>query len=145
MADGSGSYTCARLCDIIHSEGAHVYATYGDDFYAGTPAVTENHFGNGWAYYLASDPEDGFLDVFYKRLLSAYAITPLMSTPAGVEVTLRQTEQQTLLFILNHNSTEATVTLPDGARYTDLLHNQEAGGTLTLAGYDVRILASEGR
>ena len=30
MADGSGSYTCARLCDIIHSEGAHVYATYGD-------------------------------------------------------------------------------------------------------------------
>src|SRR6185503_18771623 len=31
MADGSGSYTCARLCDIIHSEGAHVYATYGSD------------------------------------------------------------------------------------------------------------------
>jgi beta-galactosidase len=143
MADGSGSYTCARLCDIIHSEGAHVYATYGDDFYAGTPAVTEHHFGQGWAYYLASDPEDSFLDAFYKRLLAAYAITPLLATPADVEVTLRQTEQHDLLFILNHNPAEATVVLPNGARYADLLHDQEASGSLTLAGYDVRVLASE--
>jgi len=143
MTDGSGSYSCAQLCDIIHSEGAHVYATYGSDFYAGTPAVTEHHFGAGWAYYLASDPEDRFLDVFYKRLLVAYALTPLLATPAGVEVTLRQTEQHDLLFILNHNPTEATIKLPDGTRYTDLLHNQAATGSLTLAGYDVCILASE--
>jgi len=141
MADGSGSYTCARLCDIIHSEGAHVYATYGDDFYAGTPAVTENHFGDGWAYYLASDPEESFLDTFYKRLLAAYAITPLLTTPPGVEVTLRQTERQDLLFILNHNPAEATIGLPAGARYADLLRGQEISGNLRLAGYDVRILA----
>jgi beta-galactosidase len=143
MADGSGSYTCARLCDIIHSEGAHVYATYGDDFYAGTPAVTEHHFGRGWAYYLASDPEDGFLDTFYKRLLAAYAITPLLTTPPGVEVTLRQTERRDLLFILNHNPAEAPIVLPAGARYADLLSGQEITGSLTLAGYDVRILALE--
>ncbi len=141
MADGSGSYTCARLCDIIHSEGAHVYATYGDDFYAGTPAVTENHFGDGWAYYLASDPEESFLDTFYKRLLAAYAITPLLTTPPGVEVTLRQTERQDLLFILNHNPAEATIGLPAGARYADRLRGQEISGNLRLAGYDVRILA----
>ncbi|MDQ2998761.1 MAG: beta-galactosidase trimerization domain-containing protein [Chloroflexota bacterium] len=143
MADGSGSYTCARLCDIIHSEGAHVYATYGSDFYAGTPAVTEHHYGNGWAYYLASDPEERFLDAFYKRLLAAYSLTPLLATPAGVEVTLRQTERQELLFILNHNPTEAKVELPASVRYTDLLSGQDATGSLTLAGYDVSILATE--
>src|SRR4051794_29503491 len=143
MADGSGSYTCARLCDIIHSEGAHVYATYGEDFYAGTPAVTEHRFGDGWAYYLASDPENSFLDTFYKRLLAAYAIAPLLATPAGVEATLRRTEQRDLLFLLNHNPAEATVELPAGARYADLLHGQEVGGSLKLAGYDVRILALE--
>jgi beta-galactosidase len=143
MADGSGSYACARLCDIIHSEGAHVYATYGDDFYAGTPAVTEHRFGEGWAYYVASDPEDRFLDTFYQRLLAAYAITPLLTTPAGVEVTLRQTEQRDLLFILNHNPAEATIALPAGARYTNLLRGQETSGSLTLAGYDVCILAAE--
>ena len=143
MADGSGSYTCARLCDIIHSEGARVYATYGSDFYAGTPAVTEHHFGDGWAYYLASDPEDRFLDTFYKRLLAAYAIAPLLATPDGVEVTLRQTEQRDLLFILNHNQAEATIELPSGVRYTDLLRGQDAAGSLTLAGYDVCILTTE--
>jgi beta-galactosidase len=120
-----------------------VYATYGDDFYAGTPAVTENHFGHGRAYYLASDPEDSFLDIFYTRLLDAHAITPLLTTPAGVEVALRQTEHRDLLFILNHNPAEATVVLPEGARYTDLLSGHEATGSLTLAGYDVRILALE--
>ena len=83
------------------------------------------------------------IDVFYKRLLAAYAITPLLTTPAGVEVTLRQTEHRDLLFILNHNPAEATVVLPAGARYADLLHGQDASGSLTLAGYDVRILALE--
>ncbi|HEU5099505.1 MAG TPA: beta-galactosidase trimerization domain-containing protein, partial [Roseiflexaceae bacterium] len=143
MADGSGSYTCARLCDIIHSEGAHVYATYGEDFYAGTPAVTEHRFGDGWAYYLASDPEERFLDSFYDRLLKVYAIEPLLSAPAGVEVALRQTERHNLLFILNHNPAQATIALPADARYADLLHGQEVAGNLTLAGYDVRILATE--
>jgi beta-galactosidase len=145
LADGSGSYTCARLCDIIHSEGAHVYATYGDDFYAGTPAVTEHRFGDGWAYYLASDPEDRFLDAFYGRLLKAYATTPPISTPDGVEVALRQTERHDLLFILNHSASGATVALPPGARYADLLHDQEVAGSLALAGYDARILATERR
>jgi beta-galactosidase len=143
MADGSGSYACARLCDIIHSEGAHVYATYGDDFYAGTPAVTEHRFGDGWAYYLASDPEDRFLDTFYGRLLAAYSTTPALKTPPGVEVAPRQTERHDLLFILNHNRDEATIGLPAGARYADLLHGQEVAGQLTLGGYDVRILATE--
>jgi beta-galactosidase len=143
MADGSGSYTCARLCDSIHSEGARVYATYGDDFYAGTPAVTEHHYGDGWAYYLASDPEDAFLDTFYARLLAAYAIAPLLTTPPGVEVTLRQTERQDILFILNHNPVEATIVLPAGVRYADLLSAQEITGSLTLAGYDVCMLARE--
>jgi beta-galactosidase len=143
MADGSGSCTCARLCDIIHSEGARVYATYGDDFYAGTPAVTEHHYGDGWAYYLASDPEDAFLDTFYARLLAAYAIAPLLTTPPGVEVTLRQTERQDILFILNHNPVEATIVLSAGVRYADLLSAQEITGSLTLAGYDVCMLARE--
>jgi beta-galactosidase len=143
MADGSGNCTCARLCDIIHSEGARVYATYGDDFYAGTPAVTEHHYGDGWAYYLASDPEDAFLDTFYARLLAAYAIAPLLTTPPGVEVTLRQTERQDILFILNHNPVEATIVLSAGVRYADLLSAQEITGSLTLAGYDVCMLARE--
>jgi beta-galactosidase len=140
MADGSGSYSCGRLCDIIHGEGAEVLASYGDDFYAGTPVVTMNRLGQGRAYYLASDPEDRFLDDFYGRLLSAHGIAPLLETPAGVEATLRQADGQDILFVLNHNPQEANIRLPEGQRYQDLLRDQDVMGNITLPGYDVRIL-----
>jgi beta-galactosidase len=140
MADGSGTYTCGRLCDIIHCEGATPLATYGDDFYAGTPVLTENSFGQGKAYYIASDPEDRFLDDFYGRLLLRHQIEPLLETPTGVEATLRETEQRRLLFVLNHNAESQQVTLPSGRRYHDLLSDTDVSDGLDLRGYDVRIL-----
>lgn len=143
MADGSGSYTCANLCDLIHSEGAAVLATYGDDFYAGTPVVTQNHFGQGNAYYIAADAEERFLDEFYGRLLAAHGITPLLKAPANVEVTLRENAQHRLLFVLNHNATPATVDLPASQRYWDHLSQATVTDSVTLAGYGVSILEAQ--
>jgi beta-galactosidase len=46
FGDLSGAHPCGLLCDRIHAEGTtQVLATYGDDFYAGEPAVTVNRFG----------------------------------------------------------------------------------------------------
>ena len=143
MADGSGSYSCARLCDIIHCAGARVLATYGDDFYAGSPVVTENTFGEGRAYYIASDAEDRFLDDFYGHLLSMQGITPLLEAPRGVEVTLRETDRHRLLFVLNHTQDNACVKLPPGTHFWDHLGGATVVETLTLPGHGVAIL--EGR
>lgn len=140
MAGGSGTYTCGHLCDIVHAEGAEVLATYGDDFYAGTPVLTANTYGAGKAYYIASDPEARFLDDFYGRLLETYNLEPLLETPAGVEVTLRENGSRRLLFVLNHNDRPEQVTLPQGRRYHELLGDSELSGTLDLPAYDVRIL-----
>jgi beta-galactosidase len=140
MADGGASYACGRLCDIIHSEGARVLATYGEDFYAGTPALTENAFGKGSAYYIASDPEERFLDDLYGRILAVQGIAPLLDTPAGVEVALRETASRRLLFVLNHGAEARSVALPVGKYYTELLGQREITKTLELTAYDVRIL-----
>jgi beta-galactosidase len=140
MADGGGSYNCARLCDIVHSQGAQVLATYGEDFYAGTPVLTEHSFGQGQAYYIASDPEERFLDMFYARLLAARGIAPLLDAPAGVEVTLREIGRRRLLFVLNHNPQGQTIALPAGQRYRELLSQREVAGSIELAGYGVGIL-----
>lgn len=40
FSDGK-EYKCNLLCDLMHSEGAEVLATYESDFYAGMPAVTK--------------------------------------------------------------------------------------------------------
>ena len=140
MADGTGSYSCAKLCDIVHAEGARVLATYGDDFYAGTPVVTENSFGQGQAYYIATDAEASFLDDFYGRLLEQQGITPLLETSAGVEVTLRETDQRRLLFVLNHNAEPTQVRLPEEQRFRDHLGAEPIESMLELPPYGVSIL-----
>ncbi|MFN8504370.1 beta-galactosidase [Kouleothrix sp.] len=139
MADGSGSYSCASLFDLLHSEGAAVLATYGRDFYAGAPALTANRFGQGQAIYIASDPEPRLLDDLYARLLAQHGIAPALDAPAGVEVALRQKGDRQLLFILNHNAAPATLALP--GTFHDLLSDTAASGTIDVEGYGVRILA----
>jgi beta-galactosidase len=141
MLDSGASYTCGRLCALLRCEGATPLATYGDDFYAGTPVLTRHSSGAGQAYYLASEPEPRFLDDFYARLLAEQHIQPVLETPSGVEATVRQTTRGPLLFVLNHQDAPAQVALPPSRRYRDLLHDTEITTALSLAAYDVAILA----
>lgn len=140
MADESGRYRCAHLCDIVHLEGARAPATYGGDFYKGMPALTENAFGSGHAYYIASDPEDRFLDDFYGGLLLHHGIEPLLDAPPGVEVTVRQGEQASLFFVLNHTREAHQVKLPHGRRFWEHLSAKAVSDVLTLPDCGVAIL-----
>ncbi|GHO59699.1 beta-galactosidase [Ktedonobacter robiniae] len=140
LHDSGESYTCGHLCAITHCEGATTLATYGDDFYAGTPVLTRHNIGAGAAYYIGSEPESRFLDDFYGRILQEQQIHPVLTTPPGVEATLRQNAQGQLLFLLNHQDTPTRVALPPGNRYHDLLRDQEVAETLLLEAYDVAIL-----
>jgi beta-galactosidase len=134
-------YGCGMLCDLIHSEGAEVKAVYGDDFYRGMPALTVNKFGAGEAWYLATSPEETFLQDWLQQLCSFRGIKPLIaSAPEGVETTLRIQEGHSYLFVLNHNADPVTFDL--GAKSgTDLLTDRTLrGGLLELAGHDLWIL-----
>jgi beta-galactosidase len=139
MRDGSGVYTCGHLADITHAEGAAVIATYGSDFYAGTPAVTVNRHGGGKAYFIASDPEEAFLRDLYGGILKSHGIAAALNAPEGVEVTARQKNGKDIIFVLNHNADGATVELGE-RRFTNLLSGQNVSGSLALRGYDVAIL-----
>ncbi len=140
MQDQSGTYTCSRLCEIIHCEGAEALANYGTDFYAGLPVVTRNALGKGAGYYIASEPEQRFLDDFYARLLVEQEVQPVLEAPEGLEVTRRVTEQGPLLFLLNHNAESVQVSLPAQQRYHDLIADQVVVESITLGGRGVAIL-----
>ena len=139
MADGSGTFTCGRLADLLHAEGAAVLATYGSDFYAGMPVVTRNAYGSGSAYYLGSDAEPAFLDTFYGGLVKGYGLQAELAAPQGVEVSVRHTARQPVIFVLNHNATPVTVDL--GTRhFQSLLTDAALSGELALGAYDVQIM-----
>ncbi|MCR2808047.1 beta-galactosidase [Paenibacillus soyae] len=133
-------YECGMLCDLIHTEGAEVKAVYGDDFYAGMPALTVNKSGAGEAWYLATSPEASFLQDWLSQLCASRGIQPILpSVPEGVETTIRSKDGQDYLFVLNHNADSVTVEL-GGRGGADLLTGRLLEGKAELAGRDLWIV-----
>lgn len=132
-------YGCGMLCDLLHSEGAEIIAEYGDDFYKGMPAVTRNTFGQGEAWYVASDPEDRFLDGLLGQLAATKNIASLLDTPEGVEVTARTKDGQQYLFVMNHNATAQSYDLGKAEAH-DLLTDRSLSGTIEIEGRGVQLL-----
>lgn len=118
MTDGR-TYSAELLCDLIHLETAEVVAVYGEDFYAGTPAVTVNHFGQGKAWYVGSSSSQEFFFDFLKERLEEIEIDPIMTLPEGMEVTRRYKEGVEYTFILNHSQAAKEMTFDQD--YVDLL------------------------
>lgn len=135
-----GEYSCNILCDLIHSEGAEVLATYGSDFYKGMPTLTKNRFGKGDAWYVATNGDEAFLSDLIKTIVEQRGIKPLMAPVAGVEVTERVKGEQRFLFVLNHNNEAAEVDLGDISGI-DLLTDQTVSGRVSLASKGVMIIS----
>lgn len=62
------SYKCKNLCDLVQLNGATPLMNYGSDFYQGTPALTVNQYGKGYAYYICTDAEELFYHDFYAKI-----------------------------------------------------------------------------
>ena len=139
-------YPAEILCDLLHLEGAKSLASYDNDFYAGMPAVTRNSYGNGKAYYVATRSNADFYRGLFERILGECEITTLVTTEAdgndriSVEACVRENQNGTFLFLLNHSEKTEKVTLKSGG--TDLLNNREYqdGETIELAAKDVALI-----
>ncbi|RUT40334.1 beta-galactosidase [Paenibacillus anaericanus] len=109
-----GRFEVHELCDLIHVETAEVLAVYGDDFYAGRPALTVNHLGDGKAYYLAARvSEDTFYQSFYDKLVEEAGVrrTILSALPEGVTAQLRTDGNTDYVFLQNFSGNEVSVAL----------------------------------
>ncbi|WP_338552251.1 beta-galactosidase [Paenibacillus sp. KS-LC4] len=137
----SGEYEAHELCDLIHLEGAESLAVYGEDFYAGRPALTVNRLGKGKAYYVASRNKEPFFTDFFKALVEQEGIRKVLDTelPEGVTAQLRSDGETDYVFVSNFTPQEQQVVLDDHA-YEDVLNGGHVGAALSLAAYDVRIL-----
>lgn len=133
----AGSYACRGWCDLLHLEGAQALASFGNDFYAGRPAVTENRFGTGRALYVATQPDDALIAVLTTMLLDELGLKGPLEVPTGVEVTQRGA----YTFVLNHEATPARIALPRPMR--DVLRDTTLSELLELPGREVAILVKQ--
>lgn len=138
----SASYEAVDYCEIIHETTASVLGRYSDDFYAGTPAVTCNSYGEGKAYYIAFRDTGSFLKEFYAKLQKQLGIRKNLEAelPESVTVTSRESASKQYLFVQNFGEKEAEILLPTG-QYEDILEGKTVEGKLALAPFGIHILS----
>ena len=136
----SGRYTAKETCSVIHAEGSTVLATYDSDYFAGSPALTVNSYGEGKAYYIASRNSDEFLRDFYRRLITSLSLDRVIDAdlPNGVTAQARTDGATRYLFLMNFTDQERSVKLD--SEYTDVLSEKSVRGSLALGSFGARVL-----
>jgi beta-galactosidase len=138
---GGASYDAVDYCELVHAQGARVLATYDRDFYRGMPALTENDYGKGKAYYLAFRDTGDFTDRITGLLLEERGIVSDFdgALPYGVTAPSRTDGETVYVFLQNFTAqpqeTETSRvwrTVEDG---------EPVSGRIALAPYGTLILA----
>jgi beta-galactosidase len=93
------------VVERLHLEGAKNLAQAGSEFYAGQSLVTEHHFGDGCAAYLAARLEMSALKAFYARILKNCGLVRSLDLdlPEGVVFRKRESSKGTLGFLFNYS------------------------------------------
>ncbi|HOP95540.1 MAG: beta-galactosidase [Dictyoglomaceae bacterium] len=136
-----GSYESNITFDVIHLEkdSAKAIGFYKKDYYKGTPCVTVNKYGNGYAYYVGTFASQEFLKDFVQYISKVHNIKPLFKdVPYGVEITQRVKSGKVFTFVLNHSEEIKTVDI--GTKKKDLLTGKEYEGNIEIHPREVLIL-----
>jgi beta-galactosidase len=125
-------FNSTQWSDIIQLKGAEsIVAAFEKDYYAGKPAITQNFFGKGSAFYVGTaldTPGMDWLTEYICKALDIKGNTPMM--PAGVELVKRANDNYSWLFILNHSGER--VIIPMKKNGIDLLTGSQVKGSISL-------------
>jgi beta-galactosidase len=129
-----------ELFDIVRTETADVVAVFGDDFYAGSPAVTVNRVGDGSVVYVASIDAELVASALDDLATATAPITDV--DHSAVECVLWRGPGGRCLYVLNHGERAASIVL-DGGPWTDVLTGVAHRGVVELAAHDAAVLRHE--
>jgi len=137
----SKTYRCNQYFDVIHLETAFSLADYQKEYYKGSPVVTQNEFGNGKAFYIASQTEGDFLSDFYReQVKNIIAELPVVSFDTGIDVATRENEAQEYLFLNNVLNESKHVALRPDNRYQNILTGEILSGKIEFKAFETRVL-----
>jgi beta-galactosidase len=132
-------FCCGLWCDRVLLDGAEAIAEFIEDYHAGYPAATIHRYGEGYAYYIATEPEARFLKRFLRQVGRQAGITPPITAGEGIEISRLQVGNREILFILNHSIKAVRTRIPRGS-FRDLIHDSVLRGTVRIQPRDVVVL-----
>jgi len=145
------TYPAKLLCDLIHANDTQILSSYEKRFYAGTPVITKNTYGQGNAYYVGTQSSKEFYQTFIKDICNEAGVDMVLYENiakkeypvCGLEITKRVKDGTEFVFLLNHQMNEESVELPFSAN--DLLtgSSYQAGDKITIGSMGVVILKKD--
>lgn len=118
-------YFATKWSDIIVLKGAETLASYAGEFYAGAPCITKNTYGKGNAFYIGTEASGKLLDAVTEKILSDAQVQGIGHSDFGVELNIRQKENQKWIFAVNHREDTARYQLADREGMSLVLGKQE--------------------
>lgn len=122
--------------EMLRDVTADIIARYENDYLAGKPAITENAYGDGHAYYVACRTAQPDIEYLYREMLDKAGIV-YTKLPIGIEKHIRYADDAQYDFYLNTNTDTTFLT---GIHGRDLLTGEDIDGTLELKKYQVTII-----
>ena len=113
---GKREYPVSKWADIITLTDAKMIAEYTTSFYKQTPAVTENVYGQGKAWYVGTQPDAELMDELVEYFTQESDVERLGTAQDGVELMTRESDGQVWLFVINHTNEEKVYHLNDTYR-----------------------------
>jgi beta-galactosidase len=116
----SGEYAVERFCGLVRPEGAEILATYGDDWYSGSPLLTRNAYGKGLVYYFAAATDRRFVDDAMGAIAREAGLRGDWrgELPPGVVARARSDGEADYVFLMNFTESEAAGLPPYGCSVT---------------------------
>jgi beta-galactosidase len=113
-------YEGRHVFEVVIPDDAEVLGTYGADFYAGTPAVTQAARGRGSAWYVATLLDDAGVATVVRKALDEHGLVGPLADVPDVEVAERVSPDGTRhLFVLNHGEARTVECPVDGTNLLD--------------------------
>lgn len=114
-------------------------ATYTTGLLKGTPAVTVNSYGDGFAVLYATDGNDvHFYEALARLVKERFNIEPLINADDGIIVSSRLTEDKEYIFAVNMKDRAVNINLKEEMK--DILTGRILNGKVSLDGYDSVVL-----
>ncbi len=128
-------YSVEHICDIIHANGATILGEYTSNFYAGMPAVTENTYGKGKAYYVAFRNDDNLATDFCNYLIENTRVTADTNINCD-NVVIRK--RGNLIFAFNFTEDDGYITTDK--EYTNVINGEKVFGETKISSRSYLIL-----